>query len=129
MLDKRISFAFLSSLLVALMLCAALAGAEQMDVPSEGYRAAEVDSCEGVDIGNANGNTEEPTIDIDDAVYLIAYIFSGGPPPTPYPMASGDINRDCIADIDDVVYTIACIFSMCNPPTCEEWIEICGPLH
>ncbi len=45
-----------------------------------------------IDIGNANGSTAEPTIDIDDVVYLIAYIFSGGPPPTPYPSASGDAN-------------------------------------
>jgi hypothetical protein len=85
------------------------------------------------DIGNANGSTEEPTLDIDDVVYIIAYIFSGGPPPTPYPAASGDANCSCIepaVDIDDVVYLIAYIFSGGPPPcTCEEWVAICGDLH
>jgi hypothetical protein len=86
-----------------------------------------------LDIGNANGSTEEPTIDIDDVVYLIAYIFSGGPPPTPYPSASGDANCSCGApavDIDDVVYLIAYIFSGGPAPcTCEDWTAACGPLQ
>jgi len=30
-------------------------------------------------------------VDIDDVVYLIAYIFSGGPEPCPYPTASGTL--------------------------------------
>jgi hypothetical protein len=85
------------------------------------------------EIGNANGSTEEPTIDIDDVVYLIAYIFSGGPPPTPYPSASGDANCSCeepAVDIDDVVYLIAYIFSGGPPPcSCEDWVGICGSLH
>jgi hypothetical protein len=85
------------------------------------------------DIGNANGSTAEPTIDIDDVVYLIAYIFSGGPPPMPYPSASGDANCSCgspAVDIDDVVYLIAYIFSDGPPPcSCEEWVAACGPLQ
>ena len=48
-------------------------------------------------------------VDIDDVVYLIAYIFSGGPPPVPY--ESGDANCAGGVDIDDVVYLIAYIFS------------------
>jgi hypothetical protein len=86
-----------------------------------------------VGIGNANGSTEQPTIDIDDVVYLISYIFSGGPAPTPYPSASGDANCSCEApavDIDDVVYLIAYIFSGGSAPcTCEEWIAACGTLQ
>ena len=85
------------------------------------------------EIGNANGSTEEPTIDIDDVVYLIAYIFSGGPAPVPYASASGDANCSCVepaVDIDDVVYLIAYIFSGGPAPcTCEEWVVICGELH
>jgi hypothetical protein len=42
-----------------------------------------------VGIGNANGSTAAPTIDIDDVVYLITYIFQGGPAPVPYASASG----------------------------------------
>jgi hypothetical protein len=83
-------------------------------------------------IGDAN-NAGIPPIDIDDVVYLIAFIFSGGPAPIPYAAASGDANCSCVApavDIDDVVYLIAYIFSGGPPPcTCEEWVAACGALH
>jgi len=47
-------------------------------------------------------------IDIDDVVYLIQYLFAGGP--APIPIQSG--NCDCIGeiDIDDVVYLITYLF-------------------
>jgi M6 family metalloprotease-like protein len=65
--------------------------------------------------GDANGSGG---VDIDDPVFLIAYIFSGGPPPDP--LESGDAT-DCIGDvdIDDVVHLIAYIFSE-GPAPCEE---------
>ena len=53
-------------------------------------------------------------VDIDDVVYLIAYIFSGGPPPDP--IEAGDVDCSGDADIDDVVYLIAYIFSGGNSP-------------
>ncbi|MCK4655720.1 MAG: aryl-sulfate sulfotransferase [candidate division Zixibacteria bacterium] len=53
-------------------------------------------------------------VDIDDVVYLIAYIFSGGPAPDP--LESGDADCSGEVDIDDVVYLIAYIFSGGNPP-------------
>jgi hypothetical protein len=85
--------------------------------------------CDAI-IGDANGSGGANPIDIDDAVYLIAYIFSEGPAPTPYEVASGDASCDCTVDIDDVVYLIAYIFSEGPPPcTCEEWVAACGPLH
>jgi len=49
------------------------------------------------------------SVDIDDVVYLIAYIFSGGPAPAP--IEAGDANCSGGVDIDDVVYLIAYIFS------------------
>lgn len=49
-------------------------------------------------------------VDIDDVVWLIAYIFSGGPPPQPV-LCCGDANGSGGVDIDDVVYLIAFIFS------------------
>jgi len=52
--------------------------------------------------------------DIDDAVYLISHIFSGGPEPVPY--ESGDADCSGGIDIDDVVYLIAYIFSGGNTP-------------
>jgi len=49
-------------------------------------------------------------IDIDDVVYLINYIFAGGPAPVP-DWCTGDANCTGAIDIDDVVYLIAFIFS------------------
>jgi subtilase family serine protease len=48
------------------------------------------------------------SIDIDDVVYLIQYIFAGGPPPDPY--QAGDVDCSGGIDIDDVVYLINYIF-------------------
>jgi hypothetical protein len=135
MLNKRIAFALLSSLFVALLLAAALAGANQVAVPVEGLLEGPVDSCDGVAIGNADGNTEGPLVDIDDIVYLIHYIFVSGPTPIPYPVALGDPNCDCLVDIDDIVYLLSGIIDprgpLFGPPpvTCEVWVETCGPLH
>lgn len=56
--------------------------------------------------GDANGDA---TVDISDAVYLIAYIFSGGSAPNP--VLAGDANCDGSVDISDAVYLIAYIFS------------------
>lgn len=47
-------------------------------------------------------------VDIDDAVYIIAFIFTGGPEPQPYLAGSVDCN-DAV-DIDDVVHLIYFIF-------------------
>jgi PKD repeat protein len=56
--------------------------------------------------GDAN---DDGMVDISDVVYLIAYIFSGGAPPSP--LLAGDANCDHAVDISDVVYLIAYIFS------------------
>jgi hypothetical protein len=56
--------------------------------------------------GDAN---YDASVDISDAVYLIAYIFSGGLPPIP--LAAGDANCDDAIDISDPVYVIQFIFS------------------
>ncbi len=56
--------------------------------------------------GDANGSG---SVNISDAVYLIAYIFSGGP--APVPLLSGDANCGGSVNISDAVYIIAYIFS------------------
>ncbi len=56
--------------------------------------------------GDADGSG---SVDIDDVVYLINYIFSGGPAPTP--IDAGDADGSCNVDIDDAVYLIMYIFS------------------
>ena len=62
--------------------------------------------------GDANGSC---SINISDAVYLIAYIFSGGP--APWPVLDGDANCDNAVNISDAVYLIAYIFSS-GPAPC-----------
>lgn len=52
--------------------------------------------------------------DIDDVVFLINFIFAGGPEPIPY--ESGDTNCSGTVDIDDAVWLINYIFSGGNTP-------------
>ncbi len=56
--------------------------------------------------GDANGSGG---VDIDDVVYLINYIFGGGPEPVDH-ICCGDANGLGGIDIDDVVYLINYIF-------------------
>jgi thermitase len=67
--------------------------------------------------GDANN---DGTIDIADPVYLIAYIFSGGPAPGDcgYPQGLGDANGDGEIDISDAVYLVSYILSGGPPPHC-----------
>ncbi len=64
-----------------------------------------IDCPPGFVCGDANASAQ---VDIDDVVFLIAYIFQGGPAPTP--LEAGDANCSGGIDIDDVVYLIAYIF-------------------
>jgi PKD repeat protein len=64
--------------------------------------------------GDANA---DQGLDISDAVYLIAFIFTGGPAPAP--MAAGNVNCDSSVDISDVVYLISHIF-VGGPPPCSD---------
>lgn len=52
---------------------------------------------------NRNGSTT-----ISDAVYLISYLFKGGPPP--YLLYRGDVNCDQAVTVADVVYLIDYLF-------------------
>jgi len=66
--------------------------------------------------GDADGSGG---VDIDDAVYLIEYIFAGGCPP--YNLNSGDADGSCAIDIDDVLWLIQYIFGGLDPrPGCVE---------
>lgn len=59
----------------------------------------------GGNCGDANG---DEAINIGDAVYLINYIFKGGPAPDP--VCVGDPNGDDAVNIGDAVYLINYIF-------------------
>jgi hypothetical protein len=54
-------------------------------------------------------------VNISDAVYLIAYIFSGGP--TPNPLDAGDADCNGFVNISDAVYLINYIFAS-GPAPC-----------
>jgi hypothetical protein len=63
--------------------------------------------------GDVNGDS---VIDVGDAVYILNYLFKGGPPPLP--VASGDTNCDGIVDIGDAVYLLNYLFKGGPPPDC-----------
>jgi hypothetical protein len=80
----------------------------QEDYDSDGIG----DACDHL-CGDANGDRG---VDIDDIVYLVAFIFSEGPPPDP--IEAGDVNCEGGVDIDDAVYLIAYVFSG-GPEPCD----------
>jgi hypothetical protein len=55
--------------------------------------------------GDADSNG---IVNISDAVYLIGYIFGGGPPPQPLP--SGDVDCNTVVNVSDIVYLISFVF-------------------
>ena len=63
------------------------------------------DACDFVR-GDANGSG---SITVSDAVYLIKYVFSGGP--APVPLQSGDVNCSGAVTVSDAVYLINFIFA------------------
>ncbi|MCX6833394.1 MAG: dockerin type I repeat-containing protein [candidate division Zixibacteria bacterium] len=68
--------------------------------------------------GDANSDGE---IDLSDAVFLIAYIYSGGAAPGDcnYPKGMGDANGSGTVDISDATYLIEYIFSGGPAPHCQ----------
>jgi hypothetical protein len=55
--------------------------------------------------GDCNGDS---VINVADVVYLINYLFIGGPHPDP--LCTGDINADGLVNVTDVVYLINYLF-------------------
>ncbi len=72
---------------------------------SEALIARITTSAQQIICGDASGDV---TINIGDAVYLINYIFKGGPAPDP--LCAGDANGDGTVNISDAVYLINYIF-------------------
>lgn len=67
----------------------------------------------GFTLGDVDGSGG---IDIDDIVFLIAYVFGGGP--SPDPVEAGDVNCSGGVDIDDIVFLIDYVFSGGDAPEC-----------
>ena len=59
---------------------------------------------------------EDGVVDVGDVVYLIAYLYRGGPAPDP--IGVGDVNCDGIVDLGDVVYLISYLYRGGPPPAC-----------
>lgn len=61
--------------------------------------------------------TGEGTIDVADVIFLINYLYIGGP--VPVPLMTGDVNCDGVVNSADVVYLINYLYiggpSPCNP--------------
>ncbi len=68
----------------------------------------------GFTFGDANGDKE---VNVADAVYLINYVFKGGPAPDP--IEAGDANCDGQVNVGDAVYLITYIFHAGPPPGCQ----------
>jgi energy-converting hydrogenase Eha subunit C len=63
--------------------------------------------------GDANG---DGVINAADVVYLINYLYIGGPAPNP--LQAGDVNSDGVINASDVVYLINYLFISGPPPGC-----------
>ena len=61
--------------------------------------------------GDANGSGY---VDIDDIVFIVSYIFAGGPAPEPLEVG----NANCLesVDIDDIVYLVNYVFGGGSEP-------------
>jgi hypothetical protein len=75
--------------------------------PLDKYRAA----C--FNTGDANADA---VIDVSDAVFLLNYLFEGGPPPDPF--QAGDVNCSGIVDLGDPLYLLNYLFRYGPPPCC-----------
>ncbi len=85
----------------------------QDQIGAEAQRPLTIEVLAGWICGDADGSG---AVDIDDVVYLIGFIFNGGPAPDPY--ESGDVDCSGAIDIDDIVYLISYIFAS-GPVPCD----------
>jgi len=64
--------------------------------------------------GDANG---DGLLDIGDVLYLINYLYKGGPAPDP--LEAGECNCDGVIDLGDLLYLISYLYKG-GPPPCSE---------
>ena len=85
----------------------------EINWPAEG----EVGSFEVARIVIVGDVNYDGTKSISDVLYLISYLYKGGPAPVPEPSA-GDVNCDGEVTISDVIYLINYLFRGGPPPGC-----------
>lgn len=82
--------------------------------PYNNEQSTEVVSQAGTFVcGDAN---HDGGVNVGDAVFIIGYVFRGGPPPTP--LQAADVNNDAKINIGDAVYLIGYIFRGGPLPNC-----------
>ena len=64
--------------------------------------------------GDVNGDGK---VSVSDVIYLVNYLFKGGPPPIPE-LLVGDVNGDGKVTVSDVVYLVNYLFKGGPPPRC-----------
>ncbi len=68
-------------------------------------------------------------INMLDILYLIAYLYKGGPPPKPYVLCSADPDGSCTSNMLDILHLIAYLYKGGPAPlNCGEWLDGCGTL-
>ena len=78
--------------------------------------AGEVGSFTVTQLVKPRGNVNcDEQINVTDIIYVISYLFKGGP--TPNPLENGDVNCDGQVTVSDVIYLINYLFKS-GPPPC-----------
>jgi hypothetical protein len=79
--------------------------------------AGEIGSFEIIEVPTQRGDANyDGQRTVSDIVYLINYLFKGGPPPKF--METGDVNCDGQVTVSDVIYLINYLFKSGPPPPC-----------
>lgn len=65
------------------------------------------------DYGDANN---DGIIDLGDAIYVLNYLFKGGPEPDPF--EAGDANCDLVVDLADAIWLLNYLFKAGERPPC-----------
>ncbi|MGB8656772.1 MAG: dockerin type I repeat-containing protein [Candidatus Zixiibacteriota bacterium] len=60
--------------------------------------------------------TSDGAVDAGDVVYIINYLYRGGPAPTP--LVTADVTHDAILDVSDLIYLINYLYRSGSVPSC-----------
>ncbi len=72
--------------------------------------------------GYACGNVDAElpaSVDISDLIYLVTYLYVGGPPPVPYAAGNVDCSPDGYLDISDLIALVNHLYVTLLPLCCE----------
>jgi hypothetical protein len=92
--------------------------ADEVDALDVSHTVATTDTTCCEEGGDAN---HDGSFNLGDPVFIINYVFKGGP--APLCMREADLNNDCDVNVADAVYGISCVFKDCLGG------PLCGPTH